>query len=275
MRQYGNPFKLLTCYRNEIKRMKKIKPGGAAAFMRLFKFLIKCQSFQYSYNQNPLDTPYVICMILSKILGFLQDRSNRHAHKIRKNQAREPGLLDLTNLIEDKMNLVNDPLFSREAVGQYEDKPLKPHKSKKIQSYAIKETSGIEKRETSKCPISEGQHDIEECTTILEKPVEDRSKTIYKKRLCYGCLQGISKEHNAKSCPNRRQYKVCNGQHPAILHGIKIEKNKLKKGTDEVAATLATGKSQDEVKCASINTGSNVISMCTVPVKIKEAKVTR
>ena len=168
------------------------------------------------------------------------------------------------------MTLVNDPLFSRKAVGQYEDKPLKPHKSKKIQSYATKETSGNEKRETSKCPICEGQHDIEECTTILEKPVEDRSKTIYKKRLCYGYLQGISKEHNAKSCPNRKQYKVCNGQHPAILHGVKIEKNKLKKGTDEVAATLATAKSQDEVKCASINTGSNVISMCTVvPVKIK------
>ena len=36
-----------------------------------------------------------------------------------------------------------------------------------------------------------------------------------------------------------------------------------------MAATLATTKSQDEVKCASINTGSNVMSMCTVPVKIK------
>ena len=39
--------------------------------------------------------------------------------------------------------------------------------------------------------ICEGQHDIEECTTILEQAVEDRSKTIYKKRLCYGCLEGI------------------------------------------------------------------------------------
>ena len=117
--------------------------------------------------------------------------------------------------------------------------------------------------------ICEGQHDIEECTTILEQAVEDRSKTIYKKRLCYGCLEGISKEHNAKSCSNRRQCKICNGRHPTILQGIKTEKHKSKKDTDEVAATLATTKSQDEVKCGSINTGSNVISMCTVPVKIK------
>ena len=38
-RQYGNPFKLLACYRNEIKRMTKIKPGDAATFRRLFNFL--------------------------------------------------------------------------------------------------------------------------------------------------------------------------------------------------------------------------------------------
>ena len=44
--------------------------------------------------------------------------------KIRKVQIREPGLIDLTNFIEDEMVLANDPLFSREAVGQYEEKPL-------------------------------------------------------------------------------------------------------------------------------------------------------
>ena len=110
--------------------MTKIKPGDASAFRRLFNFLIKCQSLQYSYNQNPLDTPDVICMILSKIPGFLQDRWTRHVHKIRKNEAREPGLLDLTNFIQDEMTVVYDPLFFREAVRQYEDKPLKPHKPK-------------------------------------------------------------------------------------------------------------------------------------------------
>ena len=45
--------------------------------------------------------------------------------KIRKAQMREPGLIDLTNFIEDEMVLVNDPLFSREAVDKYEEKPLK------------------------------------------------------------------------------------------------------------------------------------------------------
>ena len=72
---------------------------------------------------------------------------------------------------------------------------MKPHKSKELQSYAIKETPRNKNRETLKCQICEGQQDIEECTTILEQAVEDKSKTIYKKRLCYGCLEGLSKEH--------------------------------------------------------------------------------
>ena len=94
--------------------MTKIKPGDAAVFRRLFNFLIKCQSLQYSNNQNLLDTSDMICIIASKVPVFQQDRWNRYVQKIRKNQTREPGLLHLINFIEDKMALVNDPLFSRE-----------------------------------------------------------------------------------------------------------------------------------------------------------------
>ena len=149
-----------------------------------------------------------------------------------------------------------DPPFFREIGGQFENKALKAHKPKKMQSYAIKETSGNEKRETSKCPICEGQHDIKECTTILEQTAEDRSKTIYKKHLCDGCLERISKEHNAKNCSIQKTMQYYTG-------------SKLRKRNQRKKRTKRTGKSQDGEKCASINTGSTVISMCTVPVKIK------
>ena len=69
--------------------------------------------------------------------------------------------------------------------------------------------------------------------------------------------------------------KVCNGRHTTVLYGIKIEKKKSKRRTDVVAATPETPKSQVEVKCASINIESNVISMCTVSVRIKKVRVRR
>ena len=87
-KQYENPFKLLACYRNETKWMTKTTPGDGVAFRRLLNFFRNCQSLQYSNNQNFLDTPDVICMILSKVPGFLQARRNRHVHKIRKNQTK-------------------------------------------------------------------------------------------------------------------------------------------------------------------------------------------
>ena len=66
--------------------MTQIKPGDAAAYRKLFNFLIKCQSLEYG-NQNQFDTPDIFCMILAIILGYLQDkRLNRNMQKIRKVQ---------------------------------------------------------------------------------------------------------------------------------------------------------------------------------------------
>ena len=67
-KQYGNPRKLLSSYRKETKQMTKTKPGDAATYRRLFNFLIKFLSLEYG-NQNSLDTPDVICMILAKLKG--------------------------------------------------------------------------------------------------------------------------------------------------------------------------------------------------------------
>ena len=95
-------------------------------------------------------------MILAKIPGYLQDRWNRNVQKIRKVQMREPGLIDLTNFIEDEMVLVNDPLFSREAVGQYKEKPLKQQSRStkyKFQTHVIKEVGSSENRDKTKCLI--------------------------------------------------------------------------------------------------------------------------
>ena len=75
-KESGDPHKLLASYRREIKQMSKIKSGDAVAFRRLFNFLIKCQTMSYSTSKNPLDSPDVICMIISKVPGHLQDRWN-------------------------------------------------------------------------------------------------------------------------------------------------------------------------------------------------------
>ena len=132
-------------------------------------------------TQNPLDTPDVICMILAKIPRYLQDRWNRNVQKIKKAQMREPELIDLTNFTEGDMVLVNDPLFSREAVGQHEEKPLKQQSRStkhKFQTHVIKEAGESMKRDKAKCPVFDYHHDIEECQVFSSQTMEDRSKTL-------------------------------------------------------------------------------------------------
>ena len=92
--------------------------------------------------------------------------------------------------------------------------------------------------------------------------MEERSKLVYKRKLWYEFFGEVTKEHNAKSCANRRICKVCNVKRSATLHGY-VRK---KKQNDTQKNDCADTPNGVDVKCATVSTGGNVISMCVVPV---------
>ena len=108
-------------------------------------------------------------------------------------------------------------------------------------------------------------HDIEDCVFVLQQTLEERGKLLYKRKLCYGCFEEVTMEHNAKSCANRRICKVCNSKHPTTLHGY-VRK---KKQNDNQKNGSADTPNRVDVKCATVNTSGNVISMCLVPVNLR------
>ena len=171
-KQYGNRHTLLSSYRKEIKLMQPLKPGDAAAFRRLFNFLIKCQAMGVGSKHNPLDTPEIICMILAKLPLHLQDRWNRNTLLLRRRDSREPTLIDLANFVEDEMTLVNDPLYSREAVSQYLEKgPTRQGQRgdrRKFHTMATKTDNSSESTQKGNktsnertCPVCGEKHDTE------------------------------------------------------------------------------------------------------------------
>ena len=107
-RHYGSLYRLLVAYRMEITHMSPIKHGYMSAFRKLFNFLIKCQSLSRSSRNNPLDTPDIICMILSKLPVYLQDRWNRNTLEMCRMHSRQPYLFDFVNFVEDEMTIVSD-----------------------------------------------------------------------------------------------------------------------------------------------------------------------
>ena len=134
-KRYGDPHRLLGSYRKEIKDWPPLKIGDAIGFRKFCNFLMRCQNITGRDNWNLLDNPDIICTLLSKLPGGLQDRWNRTVYNMRRKSTKEPRLSDLISFIDEETALLNDPLFSRDAVAQYQEKKGKykyPSKSVRI-----------------------------------------------------------------------------------------------------------------------------------------------
>ena len=200
---------MLPSNRNEIKLMQPLKPGDATAFQRLLNFLIKCQTMGVGSKHNPLDTPEMICMILAKLPLHLQDRWNRNTLLLRRMDSRGPTLMGLANFVEDEMKLVNDPLYSREAVSQYLGKrPTRQGQRgdrRKFHTMATKTDNSSEVTQKGNktsnertCPVCGEKHDIEDCKYYLQQTLEERSKLIFKKKVMLWLLPRNPKGRQCK-----------------------------------------------------------------------------
>ena len=118
----------------------------------------------------------------------------------------------------------------------------------------------------NRCPLCNENHDIEDWVLFLQQMLEEWSKLPYKRKLCDGCFEEVTKAHHAESSANRRICKVCNRKHPATLHGY-VRKKKQNDSQKNDKADIPNGVV--DVKYATVNTGGNVRSTCVVPVNLR------
>ena len=71
---YGDPHRAIAAYCKEIKQWPQIKPGDAEACRKFHKFLLKCENITQTQTWNVLDTPEIMCMLLSKLPGGTRDK---------------------------------------------------------------------------------------------------------------------------------------------------------------------------------------------------------
>ena len=158
---------------------------------------------------------------------------------------------DVVEFIEYETLLVSDPSYSQAV---YKNDVLA---SPGIKTFATQvEKSEAEKRVhftrsdgnmKIKCPLCDGDHKIEKCSSFSSMNLENRAKAVYNNHLCYGCFEPISAEHVGKSCTQRKICDICKESHPTLLHG-----------------------NVTRVKSHSIHhtSSSNIISMSIVPVRL-------
>ena len=131
---------ILAAYQKEIKTWTPLKPGDPTAYRKFYNSLIKCDSMSHQ-QWNSLDTPDVLCSLVSKLARNTRDRWNRTVFMLRKHQQLEPDFSDLIDFVEEEMVLANDPLSSREALKDYTDKRSRSSKKRLMKSFAAQTPS--------------------------------------------------------------------------------------------------------------------------------------
>ena len=94
----------------------------------------------------------------------------------------------------------------------------------------------------------------------MKKSLEERSKIVFKKKLCYGCYIPISTYHNSRSCKQRKVCDTCDEKHQTGYKDSKKNKD---------AAGGNSQKSDSTLACATTKLKSKVVSMSVVAVKVK------
>ena len=255
----------MAAYRKKIKFWTQLKPEDGTAYMKFYNFLLKCESATLGQSWNVLDTPEMMCLVLSKLPGNTREKWDRNFMNIRRIHLREPDFADIIHFVDDEATLANEPLFSKEALSGYVDKKEAPKQTKQLKTYL---TEAEEKTEeiVNICQLCHKSQDLDSCPENKKKSVEERSKFLFQKKLRYGCYTPKSSEHNARICKQRRVCDICSERHPTGLHGSKAsKKNRAGDGND-------SGKNNGSLACATTKMKSNVVSMCVVPVNIKCSK---
>ena len=65
-RTCGNPHKILSSYRKEIKEWSPLKFGDAKGFRKFYNFLLKRERLSENQDWNAMDTPEMLFMLISK-----------------------------------------------------------------------------------------------------------------------------------------------------------------------------------------------------------------
>ena len=172
-----------------------------------------------------MGTPDTLCMLVSKLPKGVADRWNRKALMLRRSQQGEPSLKDFIEFFDGEIILVKDPIFLREAITAYvgnqeksDNQRERRNISKKYDSFTT-DINHDHPEAQDKCILCSHKHDLDNCEEYMKKSIEERSKFLAQKKLCYGCYKPVLMSHYERACNDRRICQICKKNHPTGLHG--------------------------------------------------------
>ena len=194
-------------------------------------------------------------MLLSKLPGNLRDKWVRLVTKVRIKEQSEATLCDFIDFISKETMLVNDPLFSKKTMEQYNEERSnrQENKKKRISTFLTSskkdDVSGLQKVEMSGIACGKS-HILDTCEHFTKKTFKEKTKLLTKEKCCYTCYQPMSKNHNPKNCIQRLIRRTCKENHPTGMHEYYVRN--CEDGKNGSLTERHSSESKESVKCASV-----------------------
>ena len=186
-KEYDNPHLLSCTYLKELREWKPVKEHDAAGFKRLYRFLLKCQTYKTASRLQELDSTDMIRTVISKLHSSIQGRWVSKAIDIRNHHSKDANFDDLVHFMNREGEVLTDPAYSRDALADT--------------STFKTNTALLESNVTFLiCSLCQGAHDIEDCEEFLKLNIDQRHKTVFKEGLCFSCPDSVGGDHVAKTC---------------------------------------------------------------------------
>ena len=227
-KEYGSPFRIASAYLEKLKAWPQIKANDPGGLRELYRFLIRCASYQRK-GIIDLNSPLTIRSIQLALPAGLQDKWTGRAGKIRKKKNAEASFADFLEYVEEESNVLNDPVYARNGL-----------KDKSKQDGILKTCStdvveGDKKKLGLVCHFCRKEHDLDDCTDFKEKNPREKKDFLFKSKLCFSCY---GKGHLVKDCTTKRTCETCGEGHPTGLHGVRFKVSAVHQGDVEGAMCI-------------------------------------
>ena len=260
--EYGDPFKVATAYIEKANNWPNLKADDCQGLRTLSHFLTKCtNAMQNVTHMNVLNQLTNMQTIVLKLPLYLQNKWRDTVGRLR-NRSLDCAVTfhDLAQFVKTEASSANDPVFSKEALGQ---RQLKHNASVFAISFP---QSAIQ------CCMCKQDHDIEQCKEFLAMTLSARRMYLQRNRRCFACF---GYNHLSKDCRKKRQCKTCGRKHPTSLHDPNF--GRFINNTQESATSSEPNSSADITvetsSSAMVQSGdsSSIVLQPIVPVKVRQA----
>ena len=274
--EYGQPCIIVDAYEQRLKQTDAVKsndPDSLKGFSELLeKTLIVLEDIQFYGSINSLDT---MTYLVNKLPFDMRKSWVKEATTFQNRNKRIADFTQFVQFVARESQAANS-LYGRRVLGsQFKKGPTTSFKAKKTLESSFTCTTTTAQpdkhyqsdRQASKCYFcNSDDHLLLQCPKFNKTPVEERSKFVKSRRLCYKCL---SARHRTYQCRRRAPctIKDCKGTyHHTLLHIFKETKSQSSAREAPVVSTFAATNSTLETKT---HNETRSVYLCIVPVRVR------